>query len=427
MNITINQNDLLQHITYVNNITPAKSTIGMFKGIRLISNKNLLTVMGVGKEGNSYLSSSIECTSSDKDDIAIQSSNLIAKIIKSFDNSKEIKLQTIDGGFLQVSSTEEEDNSVFKLKYASSSEFPEFPEIKDNPKILFKINFGLLKNIFKKTIHCIASDSMAATSSINGLFIEAKKDALTFFSTNGSSFSLYKEDDENFSDNQIETQVIIHNTIIKNILKINENENNIAEVSLSTNPNIIFFKIGNTTLISNLLDGNFPDYNVMIKKINNKTDATKFSIETTKFSDALKKILNINIKTTDIESSSFLSRIVMLSINDKEISISMEDNEVGMASSAIEHSDSMIYKNLTIQYNPDILLEGINSSLTFKSDVTIIEDSYGGKDEGLLRYLLIVQESENNKYIFGMANAGINKKAVKETVEEYEEEEEPEE
>ena len=204
---------------------------------------------------------------------------------------------------------------------------------------------------------------------LNGIYLHKKiineSDFLSLVATDGHRLAKI---DLNYPNGLIDLPgIIIPKKTINELSKLLSDIN--EDVIINVDPNKIIFFIGKTTLISKLIDGNFPDYQRVIPQNNNKM----LLADRQKFSEAVDRVSTI---------TSEKSRAIKFRLLDNLINMTSTDSENGTATEDI----TVEYKGeeVEIGFNSKYILEMINNleddeiNLCFKdssSPVIATEDS----------------------------------------------------
>jgi DNA polymerase-3 subunit beta len=154
----------------------------------------------------------------------------------------------------------ETKNCQFKLFGLPKEEFPKLPEFKD--KQVFKLNQVDLKKMLDLTAFCVPREEMRYI--LNGILFRLTKNLIELVATDGRRLALYKK--EIPLEIEREIKVIIP---LKTILELNRNLRE-GDLSIIFGDNQIFFDLGKITIISRLIEGEFPDYQQVIPPIQEK-------------------------------------------------------------------------------------------------------------------------------------------------------------
>jgi len=147
-------------------------------------------------------------------------------------------------------------NKKIELNGWSADNFPILPLI--NTEYQIKIKSDVFKNMIKETIFATAVDEKRTIYS--GLYFELEKNSLSLVASD--TFRLVVKKEIITGDNQHNINIIIPRKALLEISRIAEEEN----IEIYGNGSKIFFRSGQTVVLSNLIKGNFPDYKKVIPK-----------------------------------------------------------------------------------------------------------------------------------------------------------------
>lgn len=242
--------------------------------------------------------------------------------------------------------------SDFKLPCLSADDYPVISEDEANNQLTITAE-NLLK-IIDKTRFAISNDETRYY--LNGIYFhttEEEKGMLKAVTTDGHRLALAKTPvSEEFS---MEKGIIIPKKTVNEIKRILDNSN--EEVSLSLSSNKMKLVSGSNTLISKLIDGDFPDYKRVIPQGNDKN----VSIDKKALSAAIDRVSTI---ATDKHRS------VKISIKDNLANLQVQTAEGGAAHDEImvKYEGEELETGFNSRYLLDILgqIEGDNINIKFK-------------------------------------------------------------
>ncbi len=146
-------------------------------------------------------------------------------------------------------------NSEINILGNSAAEYPD--NTFDNEGNSFKIKSESLKNLIKYTYFAAAQENIKPI--FTGCLIEIKNNLCSFVALDGYRMAVKKEPIE-FSG---EVSAVVPSKTLLEILRIIEENKENTEIIVSQSH--ISFRLENTIIISNLLDGKFIDYEGIIK------------------------------------------------------------------------------------------------------------------------------------------------------------------
>ena len=153
----------------------------------------------------------------------------------------------------------------------------------------------------KKTIFSISSDETRYT--LNGTLLEADENTIKMVSTDGHRLSYIKNENPKTVEKKI--NVIIPQKTTSELLKLVEDGE--EAVLFSIYENHVVFKKENFVLVSRVIDGQFPNYDVVLPKNNDKRVILNKDVlihalkRVSLLSDEKSKMVKFNIEKDNIE------------------------------------------------------------------------------------------------------------------------------
>ncbi len=177
----------------------------------------------------------------------------INEIISNLPND-DIQLVATEDNTMKIKTMNKETKALFTLKGLSKDDYPELPVVSN--KNIFKIEQKILKNMIKKVILSASNDDTRYV--LNGILLNIKKDRMLMVATDGRRLSLINSAVEGLPE---EKNVIVSKKVLGEIEKMLGTE---GECQLGVTENQIFFRFDNISIISRLIDGEFPDYQQVV-------------------------------------------------------------------------------------------------------------------------------------------------------------------
>jgi len=143
----------------------------------------------------------------------------------------------------------------------NADDFPNLAKINEN--MIFTIPQGLLKNMIKGTSFAIAQDETRPI--LQGILFEIKDSNLNLVALDGYRLALRSE----FINSENTINAVIPGKTLNEVAKILEDSNNLVNITFT--PNHILFNMGNTKVISRLLEGEFIKYDTLSQKLSEVT------------------------------------------------------------------------------------------------------------------------------------------------------------
>ena len=132
----------------------------------------------------------------------------------------------------------------------NADEFPSIPKL-DIAKEL-KVSQSILKNMIKSTSFAIAQDETRPI--LQGILFEVKEKKLNLVALDGYRMAIKTE----YLDNDFDIEVVIPGKTLNEVSKILEDIESIVNITFTNNH--ILFDLGETKIISRLLEGKYVNY-----------------------------------------------------------------------------------------------------------------------------------------------------------------------
>lgn len=192
-----------------------------------------------------------------------------------------VTIKVNDSFMIDIQSKAKEIKAHMTLIGTSGDEYPDVQFSFDEN--MFEINQGLLKDMFKKVIHAAAIDTIKPV--FNGVYlISDTPGKITAVATDSRRLSIISRSLDNSLD--LPDGVIIPLKTVNEILRLlTLGENSVCRFSLFENQS--YFEIGDTEIVSRVVDGQFPNY----KQVIPKEQSISAIVETKRLLDSLKRAL----------------------------------------------------------------------------------------------------------------------------------------
>ena len=343
MEFKIKKENILGGLAKVQGITGKKTNIPITCNV-LISAKEsnvsiLATDLQIAFQGD------YEADVSHEGSVAVPSRKLY-EIIREFP-AEIVVVKALENKWIQIL-----DNKVeYNIVGMETDDFPSLPNVEGVE--LFEINADVLRNMIEKTIYAVISDEGRAH--LAGVYFEtilegdAKK--MRMVSTDGHRLLKIDQFIENGNDFTIEEGVIIPKSGMVEVFRLLEGG---KRVHIGFKDNNFIVKKDKEGLIIRLIEGEFPDYNLVIPK---KT-RSELRVE--------KQVFLMMLKRMSILCSDKY-RGVRLKIDKEEMEGTTTNPEIGESKEAIPVNFNGA--KLEVALNPRYFIETVN---TMNSDEVII-------------------------------------------------------
>ncbi len=209
------------------------------------------------------------------------------------------------------------------------------PALPAMPHPLVKLPAATLQSLIAKTKFAISMEESRYT--LNGGLLILKPDTIAMVATDGHRLAL-AETSQKLSGLNGEVKVLIPKKAMDEVEKLSSTAGSDAQLDFAKDESHLFFQAGHRLLISRILTGQFPNYEAVLPRENNKTVV----IERSELCDAVRRVSQLADQR---------SHAVKLAVSNKGIEISASSPEYGEAKENIEKD-----------YTGDPIAIGFNSS-----------------------------------------------------------------
>lgn len=227
----------------------------------------------------------------------------------------------------------------FKLMGLPKEEFPQLPDFKNKDTLSF--NQVELLRMLELTAFAISHDETRYV--LNGVLLEIEEQVLKLVATDGRRLATISKKIISTPINKKQSAIIPNKTIVELMRNLHQAE---EEVKFIITENQALFEISSTSIISRLIEGEFPNYKQVIPKEN----PYKARIDRLLFSSALRRASLLT--TTDFQA-------VRLELFKDKMIVSKATPDLGESREEI----AMQYqgKEMVIGFNPYYFIEALKN------------------------------------------------------------------
>lgn len=330
MNIIFKTKTLTDKIRNIAPTAEAKQTLAILGNMKVDVSSDSATFTASDLEIE--VSTTVKCTSDDVGSFTVPAKKIL-EICNALSAHTEIKLAVTES---KVDITA--GKSKVSLQTLPAKNYPIMDEITEmNP---VNIDVGELQSIINKTSFAMAYQD--ARHFLNGLHLCNDKGKLVSVCTDGHRLAKYTSTTNFDSD----LSIIIPRKCVIELNRIlgsfNDNKDHLADLNI--NNNSIRVKIGEYTLISKLIEGNYPDYNKVIPE----STKSKISIDRSTFKNSLNiisKVVNQQYKGVKLSPSG----------NSLHLISSNTESEVGEDQIDAQYDGEELSIGFNISYIQDVI------------------------------------------------------------------------
>ncbi len=356
--------DLLKELTFTQGVVEKKATIPILQNVLLEASGDRLSVVATDLEIG--LRTSCEGKMKSTGAITVPAKRFF-DIVRAMPDA-EIKFKAQENNWVAVTC----QKSAFKLVGTGTENFPALAEFK-HP--LVSIPAKMLAMMINRTIFAISAEESRYT--LNGALLLLKPNSMTMVSTDGHRLA-HVEQEHEFSGLNAEIRALVPRKALGELIKLLGEADEKATVEMGKDENHLFFKLGNRLLVSRMLSGQFPNFEAVLPRDNDKT----VSMEREALLSALRRVSLLSDER---------SHAVKLSVGAGKLEIFSSSADYGEA-----------HDELDIDFSGQTLEIGFNGQYLIDFLTVIGEEkvSFEFKDEqsaGLLRP--ISESGANYRYI----------------------------
>lgn len=248
MKLTCSKEKLTQGLDIVTRAIPTRSTLPVLGNVLIKAEEGKLTLATTNLE--LAIITSFDC------EIAVPGSITVpAKLFSSFCsllNESEISLEVLPQHTLQVRSSRNETT----FKGIDGQEFPLIPQVEQ--KSQFNLPYQLILDGLEKTVFASANDETRPV--LAGVLFWQKDEVLKLVATD--SYRLAERTIILPEKGAVEIKIIVPSRTVLELQRILSKKQ--EEVAITIGENQVKFVVGNVTVISRLIEGNFPPYEKII-------------------------------------------------------------------------------------------------------------------------------------------------------------------
>lgn len=249
MKLSIARDEMRDAIANVQNVVSTRTTLPMLQYVLLAAKKNSLKLVATDLEVG--IECVAECEEVGEEGTVALPCKKLHEIVNNLPPGT-LSMETKDGNVVTL------DSGVVRYKVMGmpSDEFPKSPEVKREKS--FSMPQGVLKEMLKKVSFSISVDPNRVN--ITGLLLTTVGKELRLVSTDGRRLSLAMQKVEGLPSGG---NYIIPRKTVNELERLLGTE---GDVKIFLAENQIAFEFANILVISNLIDGVFPNYEQVIPK-----------------------------------------------------------------------------------------------------------------------------------------------------------------
>lgn len=328
MQFSVSKNALLKELNLLQGIVEKKSTIPILSNV-LIETANGATISLVATDLDVSLQTECAAESTKPGSMVLQARKLF-EIVRNLPDA-EINFAKEDNDWVRINCA----SSEFRIVGQAKEHFPSTPKA---DKSGVTIPAELMHGLINRTVFAITQEE--SRYALNGSLLLFGEGRIQMVATDGHRLALAAADVDKVEEGSEQLKVIIPKKALVELAKLTAGSEEGLEVSRDENH--LYFEIQNRYLTSRMLAGQFPNYDLVLPKNNDKT----ISLNVDKITQAIRRAALMADER---------SHGVKVELTNGKLSITSQSADVGEAKEVIplEYSGD----NLSIGFNAQYVLD----------------------------------------------------------------------
>ena len=289
----------------------------------------------------------------------------VFEIVRSLAGDKEVIFHESENLVMEISSGE----SQFKVLCLPKEDYPQVPDPKFEKQIVLPLE--KIKDMIERVYFAITQEQRYY---LNGALMILKDKNVELVSTDGHrlAYTAMTLDDLN-----VETEIrgIVSKKTLSELRKFED-----EKLEFDLDENNLFFRVGNRTLISRIIEGKFPNYEAVIPQDNTGV----MTVSREEMADAIRRVSLLSTER---------SRGIKLNLSKGLISLFSSNPEIGEARDKVNAEYEG--EELEIGFNSHYLLDFLNTVKAEKIRIELKDENSAvlmkpdGEDEIQYQYVLM--------------------------------------
>src|SRR5688572_25256139 len=257
MEFTVRKFDLLQELTLIQGVVERKTTIPILANVLVRAEGGELRIAATDLEIG--LKSVCVSKTTVPGTITLPAKRLF-EIVRALPD-KEIKFKRGEANWVSVTC----GTSRFRIAGLPQEDFPSLPEPK---AVTGKIPADVLSKLISRTIFAISTEDSKFT--LSGALLLLKPGSITMVATDGHRLA-HVEKSEALEEVTEEIKVLIPKKAMAELARMISETADAEAINFSRDENHLFFDLGKRLLIARMLTGQFPNYEAVLPRGNDRT------------------------------------------------------------------------------------------------------------------------------------------------------------
>ncbi len=368
MQFECTRNDLLDLVQIVQKAVSTRSTLPILTGILFNIEDNKLFLNSTDLE----MSIKCECeVNAQSPGSVVIPARLIGDVLRNLPEAVIKFNSDVSNNQIQL----ECEKSKFNIKVLPPQDFPKLPELNTNKS--FIIDAQVFISAVKQIIKAVSRDETRPI--LTGILFNIVKDKLKIVATDSYRLAIKEITIKNAGEDRI--KIVVPARVLDEIIKIVPLGE--KELTITVSENQTAFSFGKITLISRLIEGEFPKYQQLLPE----SYQAQLQLNKDTLIGVVKRVSLMALNNSPIK----------INIADKKMKVSSQTPEVGEAVEELDIKEDI--EAITIAFNAQYLLDGL---LSVKENELVLE-IIGPLNPALIR----APEEEDFLYLIMPVRVGV--------------------
>ena len=334
MEITVSKFELLRELTATQGVVERKTTIPILSNYLFEASADKLSLTATDLDLSLRTSCNAKVKKEGSCTIPARKLHDYVKLLPDSD----ITIKLLENHWVSIRC----GRSNTKMVGMARSNFPSLPQFPTSGVV--KIPAGVLRAMIAKTTFAIANEESRYT--LNGALMVLKPESITMVATDGHRLAHVERAGEKFEGVSGELKTLVPKKAMDEIKTLLDSTD-VEVIEFAKDESTLYFRIGPRLLTSRQLTGQFPNYEAVLPKDNNKSVV----VNCEDLSGAIQRVSQFADER---------SRAVRMRIDKGELKISASSTETGESEDSIETS----YQgdSVTIGFNAVYLLDFLKAA-----------------------------------------------------------------
>ncbi len=325
MEISVSRQDLLRELTATQSVVERKTTIPILSNFLLEADGERIVITATDLDQS--IRTSCAAKVKKPGSCTIPARKLYDYIRLLGDGDMSIKL--LENHWVQIRA----GRSNTRMVGMARANFPQVPEFPSGSAI--KIPVASLRTLIARTIFAISNEESRYT--LNGALLILKSESIAMVATDGHRLAHIEKVGENFPGINAEKKTLVPRKALQELQSLLANTE-AEHIEFADDDATLFFRIGHRVLTSRKLTGQFPNYEAVMPRDNNKF---------------------VIVRSPDLSAS--IQRVAQFADERSgAIKMRLEQNEMKVSSSSTDAGESE--DTIETPYSFDPIVVGFNSA-----------------------------------------------------------------